>query len=151
MVKFPTIGLGFKEWSPTPEEVELWSAAYPGLDVTRELLQMEVWLRANPTRRKTPRGMPRFVINWLNNSQNRYAKGGRRYYDNPPNYSGSLKGGVDQRVTSPTAELRLSIERQVRAENPAWGWAEVRVECARRFNERMAGSPEMPRGREGGS
>ena len=39
---------------------------YPLVDLNEELLKMRVWLLANPSKRKTNKGMPRFVNSWLN-------------------------------------------------------------------------------------
>lgn len=41
-----------------------------------ELRRMNVWFDANPTRRKTSRGIRRFIVNWLSIHQ-----------DNPPRAS----------------------------------------------------------------
>lgn len=43
--------------------VEKWRLAFPGVDVEGELRKMEVWLEANPERRK--KNMKRFIVNWL--------------------------------------------------------------------------------------
>ena len=48
-----------------------WSAAFPGVDVTQQLAQMRAWLLASPARRKTRRGVPKFVVGWLGREQNR--------------------------------------------------------------------------------
>lgn len=39
--------------------------AYPGLDLVGEYRKMDAWLQSNPGKRKTERGYPRFVNNWL--------------------------------------------------------------------------------------
>ena len=39
--------------------------AYPNLDLMAEYKAMAAWLESNPTKRKTPRGYPRFINNWL--------------------------------------------------------------------------------------
>lgn len=36
-----------------------------------EVLKAAVWLDANPTRRKTHKGMPRFLVSWLSRAQDR--------------------------------------------------------------------------------
>lgn len=73
---FPCVGTGEKTWTPTQEDLDRWTEAYPALNIATELRQMEAWIQANPQRRKTVSGMPRFVVNWLNRSQNRaYAQG----------------------------------------------------------------------------
>lgn len=51
-------------------------AAYPGVDVPRQYRAMAAWLRSNPKRRKTHRGMGRFVNSWLARQQNQ--GGGKR-------------------------------------------------------------------------
>ena len=43
--------------------------AYPGLDVRLQVLRMEQWSRANPGKRKTRRGVPRFIQGWLARAQ----------------------------------------------------------------------------------
>jgi hypothetical protein len=39
--------------------------AYPNLDLMGEYKAMAAWLESNPKKRKTPRGYPRFINNWL--------------------------------------------------------------------------------------
>lgn len=68
---FPCVGTGEKTWTPTQEDLDRWTEAYPALNIATELRQMEAWIQANPQRRKTASGMPRFVVNWLNRSQNK--------------------------------------------------------------------------------
>lgn len=58
------------EWHPTQEELDAWELAYPAIDLPSTLLEMRAWLVANPTRKKTLDGMPRFVNRWLAKEQN---------------------------------------------------------------------------------
>lgn len=39
--------------------------SYPQIDIHSELLKMRIWLVSNIKQRKTAKGMPRFVNNWL--------------------------------------------------------------------------------------
>jgi len=48
----------------------MWRSAYPAVDVMGELKRMRAWLDARPTRRKTARGIKRFITGWLERSQN---------------------------------------------------------------------------------
>ena len=41
---------------------------YPRVDVIQELRNMSAWCEANPSRRKTVRGVNRFIVSWLNRS-----------------------------------------------------------------------------------
>jgi hypothetical protein len=47
------------------------SKLYPGVDPEQELLKAKGWLIANPVRRKTPRGIARFIHGWLSRAQDR--------------------------------------------------------------------------------
>jgi hypothetical protein len=60
-----------ERWEPEDIDVIAWSNAYPAVDVFQELRAMESWLDANPTKRKTPKGIKRFVNSWLARSQDR--------------------------------------------------------------------------------
>lgn len=52
-----------------PDKLTMWQQAYPELDVERELYRMASWCDANPTKRKTRRGIEKFINGWLNRSQ----------------------------------------------------------------------------------
>lgn len=60
-------------WALSVDQVERWRVAFPGLDVIGEARKAEAWLRANPGRWKTPRGIARFLFSWLE----RASDGGR--------------------------------------------------------------------------
>jgi hypothetical protein len=62
--------IGDAEFGITEEMVREWSTAYPGVDVMQQLRQMRVWAQANPTKRKTHRGLASFVVRWLTKAQN---------------------------------------------------------------------------------
>lgn len=49
---------------------------FPAVDVSQQLRNMRSWAITNPTKRKTIRGYPKFVNNWLTKEQN---KGGSSY------------------------------------------------------------------------
>ena len=53
------------DWQPTDEQILSWQHAYPEVDIFAELNVMAVWLDSNEPKRKTERGMPRFVNSWL--------------------------------------------------------------------------------------
>jgi hypothetical protein len=53
------------------QDVAEWSAAFPAVDVPVQLAQMRAWLKANPTRRKTRKGVAQFVISWLRREQDK--------------------------------------------------------------------------------
>lgn len=50
-------------------DIAEWSATYPAVDVEGELRKMRTWVRANPTKRKTARGVTSFIVKWLGKTQ----------------------------------------------------------------------------------
>lgn len=53
------------------EKIALWKDTYPAVDVEQELKRMTAWLDSNPTRKKTRRGIVRFINTWLSREQDR--------------------------------------------------------------------------------
>ena len=68
-LSFPCVGKGAKTYSITIPQVERWEADFPGVDVRAALRKMRAWIEANPTKRKTAKGIPAFVVNWLGRDQ----------------------------------------------------------------------------------
>lgn len=54
-------------YEPEQADVIAWERAYSerGVQVRQELSSMESWLDANPPKRKTRKGMKRFIDSWL--------------------------------------------------------------------------------------
>lgn len=51
--------------------IDAWSSAFPGLAVPDEIRRAIVWMDDNPTRRKTAKGMAKFLFAWLSRAQDR--------------------------------------------------------------------------------
>ncbi len=77
VLALPCTGTGPREYAVTEAQVEKWQAAFPGIDVAAEIRKARVWLEANPTRVKTHRGIPAFVVRWLSSAQDRGGGGAR--------------------------------------------------------------------------
>lgn len=73
---FPCVGEEAGPFYVTPSLLDGWVKAYPGVDVMGEVHRASAWLAANPSRRKTYRGMPRFLVSWLSRAQDRARSGG---------------------------------------------------------------------------
>ncbi len=67
-------------WFLRQSKLEEWVDAYPGLDVQAEVRRALQWCRDNPEKRKTARGMSRFLGAWL-------AREARAETANDPEYS----------------------------------------------------------------
>lgn len=52
-------------WEMTEDQSAMLTAKFPRLDVAQECRHAAAWLEANPTRRKTARGMMRFLVSWM--------------------------------------------------------------------------------------
>ena len=52
-------------------DIALWKDTYPAVDIEGELKRMIAWLDGNPTKRKTRRGIKRFINSWLSRTQDR--------------------------------------------------------------------------------
>lgn len=57
------------EYQISKTQVREWSESYPAVQVKQSLLQMKAWLKANPTRQKTPKGIERAIVSWLQRDQ----------------------------------------------------------------------------------
>lgn len=71
------------------DKLELWRETFPAVNVMQELKKMYMWLDANPTRKKTRRGINRFIFNWLEKAQN---KGGGRRTADTNNFVDDMRG-----------------------------------------------------------
>ena len=50
------------------QEIDKWQNIYD-CDVQKEIMKMAEWCKANPTKRKTVKGMPKFITNWLSRAK----------------------------------------------------------------------------------
>ena len=51
--------------------VDEWKELYPNVDVMQELRKMKGWCLSNPTKRKTKRGISKFINSWLSREQDK--------------------------------------------------------------------------------
>lgn len=59
------------EYFVTVEQSQEWAGLYPAVDVMQQLRGMRGWLDANPQKRKTRRGIKKFINGWLSKEQDR--------------------------------------------------------------------------------
>ena len=71
------------------KDIVAWKELYPNVDIVQELRKMKGWLNSNPTRRKTKKGILKFVNSWLAKEQD---KGGYRGYGANTSYSEASSG-----------------------------------------------------------
>jgi len=61
-----------------------WVSLYPAIDVHQELNKMIAWCDANKSKRKTAKGVSRFIVNWLSRAQDKGGSGNPAQYNNQP-------------------------------------------------------------------
>ncbi len=71
LLEFPTVGTSGSTWRLRRRQADEWQGLFPALDVTAEARKALAWVNAHPDRRKTPRGMPKFLVSWLTRSSDR--------------------------------------------------------------------------------
>jgi hypothetical protein len=57
------------------KSVSNWSELFPAVDVLQSLRHMKAWGDANPTKRKTAKGVEKFIVSWLTKEQDKGGKG----------------------------------------------------------------------------
>lgn len=95
-----------KEQIPISEtQVLEYSDLYPAVDCRQALRSMHGWLKANPKKRKTKRGMPAFVTNWLMREQDR---GGNSVSSD--NFNGANHGNSKSSVLSKLQQFGSELD-----------------------------------------
>ena len=70
VLEFPCKGLP-SFWQLSQSQLLAWMAAYPSIAVLGECRKAQQWIFADPTRRKTAKGMLRFLVGWLNRASDK--------------------------------------------------------------------------------
>ena len=94
-------------YSVTNEQIQGWQQSVPLVDVKSELRKMQLWLEGNPKKRKTAKGITRFITGWLvreQNSKEQNSKPLTGIEEVPEWYA-------DTKQTEPTPELLEEIEK----------------------------------------
>lgn len=97
------------EYGVTEEQCREWAELYPSVDVLQQLRNMRGWLLSNKERRKTRRGINRFITNWLSREQDRGCagrialEGGGKHGAVPGSEAGA--GQAEKKWGVPTTEL----------------------------------------------
>ncbi|MFO0849579.1 MAG: hypothetical protein U0871_13630 [Gemmataceae bacterium] len=68
VMSFSTVGRE-KRWYMHRAKIGELSSAFPHLDIIAECRKAQIWLKANPSRRKTAKGMMRFLFSWMSRAQ----------------------------------------------------------------------------------
>lgn len=103
LLEFPCAGKP-NSWKLTEAQVTEWADLFPALDVLSECRAALAWVNAMPDRKKTFRGMPKFLVGWFGRAQD----SGRHRSHAPPDKLSGLRSFVESqrgREVSPGVEL----------------------------------------------
>lgn len=75
VLEFPCNGSA-KTWGLSTEQLDEWQGLYPGVDVMGECRKALAWIKSN--QRKTAKGMPKFLVGWLNRANDRGVGNGQK-------------------------------------------------------------------------
>lgn len=84
------------------DQVSEWQKVFPHLDVAAECKKAGLWLKANPERRKTAKGMPKFLLAWLNRCQDNRRTAPNQIFPASPSRAGTSTRPMSERA----AEIR---------------------------------------------
>lgn len=73
VLEFPCDGKP-NAWRLTESQIALWKGLFPSLDILAECRAALAWVLADTTRRKTARGMPKFLVGWFGRTQNQTSR-----------------------------------------------------------------------------
>ena len=79
----PVYGLVLNDGSIFPvyeEDIAYYQSLYPAVDIDAEFRKMIGWIDGNPNKRKTKRGIKRFINSWLSKAQDRGGSGNGNGY-----------------------------------------------------------------------
>lgn len=74
------------------DKIALWKETYLGVNVEQELKRMIAWLDSNPTRRKTRKGIGRFINSWLSREQDK----GRTYQNSEQEKAALIEASLER-------------------------------------------------------
>lgn len=88
------------EYSVTVDQLNEWRSLYPAVDVEQELRKMRGWLNANKTKRKTRKGIERFIANWLSGEQDKGHRAPAQKPEEKPAASYDINAAIEKSKTT---------------------------------------------------
>lgn len=103
-------------------QVDRWAKLYPKIDVKQEIQRAIGWLEENPRRRKTERGLPRYIGTWLRRQKPAPLDRQGIALDPPESVPESDR---EQRIAESAAEIRRAkgVSAQAALETAQRYWA----------------------------
>lgn len=121
------------------DQAERWQKLYPSVNVQVELCKIIGWLEANPTKRKTARGMMRFVNGWLSREQD---KGKISNTSQAKRTVGDRQGTIDHKTSQQQLQEERDAVLQYLIERDKTGTAQLAISDIRRLGDGSEGSSQ---------
>ena len=80
---FPCVGKDVREWPLVQSKIDEYRESFPGINVEAECRKARQWCIDNPTKRKTFKGMPKFLSGWMGRAQDNLRLSPRNSADPP--------------------------------------------------------------------
>ena len=100
-------------YTVTNEQIQGWQQSVPLVDVKSELRKMQLWLEGNPRKRKTAKGITRFITGWLvreQSSKEENSKPLTGIEDVPDWYNDTKQTEPDQKLLDEIAEIQRKLQ-----------------------------------------
>lgn len=100
-------------YAVTNEQIQGWQQSVPLVDVKSELRKMQLWLEGNPKKRKTAKGITRFITGWLVREQNSKEKDSKPLTgveDVPSWYHDTKQTEPDQKLLDEIADIQRKLQ-----------------------------------------
>ena len=120
----------------TQSDFNEYEELYPNVDVMQELRKMKGWLNANPTKRKTKRGIKRFINNWLSREQDKPKPNNIRK-ESTPKWLDKEKNEDESKTKFSASELVRIYDVQVKC-----GQTDLAEQTANKFKDSFGQSIE---------
>lgn len=103
-----------EEYQITDDLVNQYKELYPNVDVEQELKKMKAWSISNPSKRKTKRGMLKFVNNWLSREQDKPKFNSNTRKEIEPNWLNEKPKQKEETLEDKTSKLLKMYEVQLK-------------------------------------
>jgi hypothetical protein len=109
---FAVAGKDTPPWGMPESFSKKLTAAFPGVDPEVEFAKVDVWAEANPQKRKTAKGMKRFLMHWFEKAQNSGRVPGLRAVESFAERDARLRREAEQAKSKQRAEA-MRVQREL--------------------------------------
>ena len=103
-IKIPVVGTKEKDYDIPQSKIDEWTQAFPGIDVVVQCRKAAQWCRDNPTKRKTLKGVNRFLNTWLSKEQDSPKRNGHTATNGKQRFSNDVLEVIKVCTSLPRSE-----------------------------------------------